>query len=99
MSAVWNRFASLCTKLMSANRKRFCVHYLTYLGSGEKTVFFVIGSFLSCCCWIGSGHFRTRKVICGQEETTCHSALYICTSEEKRSIDKNKYIGYGNSDD
>lgn len=39
MSAVWNRFASLCTKLMSANRKRFCVHYLTYLGSGEKTVF------------------------------------------------------------
>lgn len=35
----------------------------------------------------------------GQEETTSHSALYICTSEEKRSIDKNKYIGYGNSDD
>ena len=24
---------------MSANRKRFCVHYLTYLGSGEKTGF------------------------------------------------------------
>ena len=39
MSAVWNRFASLCTKLMSANRKRLCVHYLTYLRSGEKTVF------------------------------------------------------------
>lgn len=57
--------------------------------------FFVIGSFLSCCCWGGGGHFRTRKVICGQEETTCHSVLYICTSEEKRSIDKNKYIGYG----
>ena len=39
MSAVWNRFAALCTKLMSANRKRLCVHYLTYLRSGEKTVF------------------------------------------------------------
>jgi len=24
---------------MSANRKRFCVHYLTYLGSGEKPEF------------------------------------------------------------
>ena len=83
---------------MSANRKRLCVHYLTYLGSGEKTVF-VIGSFLSCCFWVGSGHFRTRKVIFGQRGTTYYSALYICTSEEKRSIDKNKYIGYGNSDD
>ena len=39
MSAVWNRFASLCAKLMSANGKRLCVHYLTYLGSGEKTGF------------------------------------------------------------
>lgn len=27
------------------------------------------------------------------------SPKYACTSEEKRSIDKNKYIGYGNSDD
>ena len=39
MSAVWNRFASLCFKLISASGKRICVRYLTYLGSGEKTVF------------------------------------------------------------
>ena len=26
---------------MSANRKRLCVHYLTYLGSGEKTGFWL----------------------------------------------------------
>ena len=82
---------------MSANRKRFCVHYLTYLVSEEKTGFLL--SFLSCCFWVGGGHFRTRKVIYGQRKTTYYSALYICTSEEKRSIDKNKYIGYGNSDD
>lgn len=39
MPAVWNRFASLCFKLISANGKRICVRYLTYLGSGEKTGF------------------------------------------------------------
>jgi len=73
---------------------------LTYLfREWGKTGVLVIGSFLSCRSWVGGSHFRTRKVICGQEETTSHSALYICTSEEKRSIDKNKYIGYGNSDD
>lgn len=65
----------------------------------EKAGVLVIGLFLSCCFWVGGGHFRTRKVIYGQRETTYYSALYICTSEEKRSIDKNKYIGYGNSDD
>ena len=98
MSAVWNRFAALCAKLMSVNRKWLCVHYLTYLESGGNRDFCsLIVSFLFA--WGSGGHFRTRKVICGQEETTCHSALYICTSEEKRSIDKNKYIGYGNSDD
>ena len=99
MSAVWNRFAWLCAKLMSANIKRSCVHYLTYLGEWGKAGIFVIGSFLSCCFLVGGGHFRTRKVIYGQRKTTYYSALYICTSEEKRSIDKNKYIGYGNSDD
>lgn len=84
---------------MSANRKRLCVHYLDLFREWRKNSFFVIGSFLSCCFWVGGGHFRTRKVIYGQRETTYYSALYICTSEEKRSIDKNKYIGYGNSDD
>ena len=63
--------------------------------SGQQ--YSLIVSFL--LVWVGGGHFWTRKVICGQKETTCHSVLYICTSEEKRSIDKNKYIGYGNSDD
>ncbi|WP_349953464.1 hypothetical protein [Bacteroides finegoldii] len=83
---------------MSVNRKRLCVYYLTYLESGGNRDFCsLIVSFLFA--WGSGGHFRTRKVICGQEETTCHSVLYICTSEEKRSIDKNKYIGYGNSDD
>ena len=71
---------------------------LTYLVSGGNRDFCsLIVSFL--LVWGSGGHFWTRKVICGQKETTCHSVLYICTSEEKRSIDKNKYIGYGNSDD
>ena len=77
---------------MSANGKRLCVHYLTYLGSGEKTGFLLSVHFFRVVVGLAVDIF-------GQEETTCHSALYICTSEEKRSIDKNKYIGYGNSDD
>ena len=86
---------------MSANRKRLCVHYLTYFKEWRKKQFFLLSvRFLFMFVfWVGSGHFRTRKVIFGQRGTTYYSALYICTSEEKRSIDKNKYIGYGNSYD
>ena len=67
MSAVWNRFAALCTKLMSANRKRLCVYYLTYLESGGKQVFcyrFVSFVLLLGWWWTFSdtqGHLRTGR--------------------------------------
>ena len=57
MSAVWNRFASLCFKLISASGKRICVRYLTYLGSGEKTVFLLSVRFFSVVVGLAVGIF------------------------------------------
>ena len=65
---------------------------LIYLGSEEKTGFLLSVRFFHVV-------FGLVVDIFGQKETTYYSALYICTSEEKRSIDKNKCISYGNSDD
>lgn len=62
---------------MSANRKRFCVHYLTYLGSGEKTGFLLSIRFFRVVVGLAVdifGHARSfanyRPVLNGEHYLT-----------------------------
>ena len=86
VSTVWNCFASLCTKLLSASESSFVFFTLLYYNrkwnvNGNLYIGYPFRLFL----YYAVGQMRTYKDICGQSEPSYNSRLYICIKQEKRS--------------